>query len=186
MEVRNPPNTILQTGLQARYWIRSLRHIKRSLMDDNHGKIDCCCSGAVKPRLLQLTVFCMAFHHSIWTSFSVYRISLPDSHSMIGTHLFNIIYLLNSIDFPFTQHKVQNFLTDFQALSKNISANLRSLLTPYAPPCSLRSSDKCLLTRQSFAHQSANMPLMCTHLLFGTQYHWTFGFLRHLHCLSET
>ena len=35
----------------------------------------------------------------------------------------------------------------FKLLSDNQPANLRSLLTPYAPPRSLRSSDKCILTQ---------------------------------------
>ena len=36
----------------------------------------------------------------------------------------------------------------YKLLSVNQPANLRSLITSYVPPCLLRSSDQCLLTRQ--------------------------------------
>ena len=81
-----------------------------------------------------------ASHHSIMTNFSVYRIFLPDLHSMIGIHLFSIIFVkLHWLPI--------HSCMQFKLLSENQPANLRSLLTPYAPPRLLRSSDKCLLTQ---------------------------------------
>ena len=90
----------------------------------------------------------LASHRSISTSFSVYlqnlaaRLALNDWHSSIQ-HIFVKLHWLpihSRIKFKISS------LT-FKLLSGNQPANLRSLLTPYAPPRLLRSSDKCLLTQ---------------------------------------
>ena len=44
-------------------------------------------------------------------------------------------------------HKCQNFLTDFQTFVQKPTRESQIPLTPYAPPCLLRSSDKCLLAQ---------------------------------------
>ena len=125
-------------------------------------------------------------HHSILTSFSVYRILLPGSHSVIGIHLFSIIFVKIHWRFIHSCINVKISSLTFKLLSKNQPANLKSLwhrmllLVCWGHLTSVSSRSHKL------AHQLANVLSLCASLLFGTQYHCTFGFLRNLHRSNET
>ena len=126
------------------FHLRSLRHIRRSLTDDMARSI-----------AVALVQFCLDYCNSLLFGVSSFnldklqrvqnlaaRLALKDWHSSIQ-HIFVKLHRLpihSCIKFKISS------LT-FKLLSGNQPANLRSLLTPYALPRLLRSSDKCLLTQ---------------------------------------
>ena len=126
------------------FHLRSLRHIRRSLTDDMaksiavalvQSRLDYCNS-----LLFGVSQFNLDKLQRVQNLAA--RLTLNDWRSPIP-HLFVKLHWLpihSRIKFKISS------LT-FKLLSDNQPANLRSLLTPYAPPRLLRSSDKCLLTQ---------------------------------------
>ena len=66
---------------------------------------------------------------------------------MIGAHQFPHLFVKLHWRPIHSRIKFKISSLTFKLLSDNQPENLRSLLTPYAPPRLLRSSDKCLLTQ---------------------------------------
>ena len=126
------------------FHLRSLRHIRRSLTDDMaksiavalvQSRLDYCNS-----LLFGVSQFNLDKLQRVQNLAA--RLALNDWRSPIP-HLFVKLHWLpihSRIKFKIPS------LT-FKLLSDNQPANLRSLLTPYAPPRLQRSSDKCLLTQ---------------------------------------
>ena len=123
----------------------SLRHIRRSLAD---GMAKSIAVALVQSRLdycnsLLFGVSQFNFDKLQWVqnlAARAARLALNDWRSSIP-HLFVKFYWL-PID---SRIKFKISSLTFKLLTDNQLANLRSLLTPYAPPRLLRSSDKCLL-----------------------------------------
>ena len=135
---------MMRNSTSASKLVVSLRHIRRSLTDDMakliavalvQSRLDYCNS-----LLFGVSQFNLDKLQRVQNLAA--RLALNDWRSPIP-HLFVKLHWLpihSRIKFKISS------LT-FKLLSDNQPANLRSLLTPYAPPRLLRSSDKCLLTQ---------------------------------------
>ena len=126
------------------FHLRSLRHIRRSLTDDMAKSIAVAlvqsCLDYCNSQLFGVSQFNLDKLQHVQNLAA--RLALNDWRSPIP-HLFVKLHWL-----PIhSRKKFKISSLTFKLLSDNQPANLRSLLTPYAAPCLLRSSDKCLLTQ---------------------------------------
>ena len=124
------------------FHLRSLRHIRRSLTDDMaksiavalvQSRLDYCNS-----LLFGISQFNLDKLQRVQNLAA--RLALNDWRSPILFVKLHWLPIHSCIKFKISS-------LNFKLLSDNQPANLRSLLTPYAPPRLLRSSDKCLLTQ---------------------------------------
>ena len=123
------------------FHLRSLRHIRRSLTDDMAKSI---AVALVQSRL----DYCNSLLFGV-SQFNLQRVQNLAARLALNDWRSPILHLFVKLHWLPIHSRIKFKISSltFKLLSDNQPANLRSLLTPYAPPRLLRSSDKCLLTQ---------------------------------------